>query len=703
MLMDKTILSQDFPAKRNAVEELSAKTTPLPPWLFQHDDLLKSLECAKRLEQKSIINSINYVNFTNGCVFVLLNHHIYKEAILLKAIPDPCKGNEAKFCWMEDNSARLKLNDFIFHYIIIIDGQSIILIPAKLIHIDDGGFRVQLGDLGFAVGRRQAKRYECNDVRVDLKQSGFVSAGELIDFNPLGFRIRIHSDPMGSYNWFNPDRQITADIYQNEKIIFSGPCLIIRQKNGMGPREIVLSGADDAINRFRKKPIRNPRRQITPPPTIAFDHPFFKNTIQREVHDIANLGLSVIETAHDGVLMVGMIIPELTISFQGVSKSTIKCMGQVVYRQSDPEKGILCGIAILDMNIENHSHLTHIISVLSEPHSRLSQEVDTEELWKLFFDTGFMYPEKYQHIHSNRQELKDVYKKLYQNNPDIAKHFTYEKNGQILAHIAMLKAYTKTWVMHHHAARITENNYTGLRVLRQLVHYLNGLSRLPSAKTDFALGYYRPQNEFPDLVFGDFARELNDLNGCSLDLFSYTTFSTDEIGVPLSHGWSLSECSPSDIWELERFYHHRSGGLLLDAMGLKKCIMVDADLESRYMQLGLFRKCNSYSLTFHGELNAVIIVDQSSPGLNLSDLLNGIKVIVTKPDYLGWHILYAAVSRLVKVYSSPEIPLLIFPSEYVKMQNISYEKDYQMCIINLRDNENDYTEYLSRRFRLRLK
>jgi hypothetical protein len=143
--------------------------------------------------------------------------------------------------------------------------------------------------------------------------------------------------------------------------------------------------------------------------------------------------------------------------------------------------------------------------------------------------------------------------------------------------------------------------------------------------------------------------------------------------------------------------------LLLDAMGLKKCTMVDADLESRYMQLGLFRKCNYYSLTFHGELNAVIIVDQSSPGLNLSDLLNGIKVIVTKPDYLGWHILYAAVSRLAKVYSYPEIPLLIFPSEYVKMQNISYEKDYQMCIINLRDNENDYTEYISRRFRLRLK
>lgn len=701
--MDEKKINQDFLLKLNALEKLAAKTALLPPWLFQHDDLLKSLETAKRLEQKSIINSINYISFSDGCVFVLLNHHVYKEGILLKAIPDPCMEATVTFRWAEDHLTSLKLDDFIFQYIITIDGQSIILIPARLINIDDSGFRVHLGDIGFAVGRRQAKRYSCNDVRADLKQSGFVSEGDLIEFNPLGFRVRVHADPMGALNWFNPDRQISTDIYRNEKIIFSGPCRIMRQSKSLGAREIVLSGVEDAINRFRKKPNRNPRRQIAPAPSIVFDHPFSQNKIHREVHDISNLGLSVLEKTQDGVLMVGMIIPELTITFQGVLQSTIKCMGQVVYRQSDPEKGILCGIAILDMDIENHSRLTHIISVLTEPNSRLSQEVDTEELWKLFFDTGFMYPEKYRHIHTNRQELRDVYKKLYTNNPDIARHFTYEKNGQILAHIAMLKAYTKTWVMHHHAARITDNSYTGLKVLRQLVHYLNGLSRLPSAKTDFALGYYRPQNEFPDMVFGDFARELDDLQGCSLDLFSYTTFSTKENDVPLPLGWSLSECSPLDIWELERYYHHRSGGLLLDALGLKKCLMVDQDLEGRYKQLGLFRKCNAYSLTFHGELNAVIIVDQSSPGLNLSDLLNGLKVIVTKPDYVGWRILSSAMSRLAKVYSYLEIPLLIFPSEYVTMQNISYEKQYQMCIINLRDNENDYTEYLSRRFRLRLK
>ena len=89
--------------------------------------------------------------------------------------------------------------------------------------------------------------------------------------------------------------------------------------------------------------------------------------------------------------------------------------------------------------------------------------------------------------------------------------------------------------------------------------------------------------------------------------------------------------------------------------------------------------------------------------MNLSDLLNGIKVIILKPELLSWRVLSCAVSRLAGVFPYDEVPLLIFPSDYVNIQNIKLEKQYQLCIINLRDNENDYMEYISRRFRMRPK
>jgi hypothetical protein len=173
--------------------------------------------------------------------------------------------------------------------------------------------------------------------------------------------------------------------------------------------------------------------------------------------------------------------------------------------------------------------------------------------------------------------------------------------------------------------------------------------------------------------------------------------------TPMPDGWLMTECKAMDIWEMERFYRHTSGGLLLDAMGIKNGKMVDDELESQFNNLGFKRKCDSYSLSFQGQLYAVIIVEQSMPALNLSELTNCIKVVITKPELLTWDVLSRAVSRLAVIYNHHEIPVLIYPVEFAKKNNIHCEKEYLLWILNLRDHENDYGEFLSSRFRVKFK
>jgi hypothetical protein len=699
--MDENRISQDFAVKVDALDKLPARTTLLPPWLFRHGDLLKSLESAKRLDLKNIINTINYIHFSDGHAFVLLQHPVYQEGILLKAVPEPCTDRELVLSWLDGDLSALKLANYQFRYLIIDDGRSIILVPAMLKTINANGLVAELESTGYAVGQRKARRYLCNGVNAELNQSGFVVNGILYDFNNMGFRIKINFNNSVFYNWFNPDQQVTVHLRHDGNSILSVPCRIIRQSSDLEHREIVVAPFNDAMYRFRKKSFRNPRRHLSPAPTITFEHPFIRRKIVREVYDISNTGFSVFEETDDAVLLPGMIIPELAVTFHGMSQ--IKCLGQVLYCQKEDGKGFLCGIAILDMDIDNYSRLTHIISNMLDPQAHLSKEVDMEELWKFFFETDFIYPEKYGHIHAYKQDFKDVYNKLYVDLPEIARHFTYEKNGRIYAHISMVKAYSRTWFVHHHASRILDSRLTGFRVLKQIIQYFNGIARLPSAKTDYALCYYRPQNEFPDRVFGDFAREFGNLNGSSLDLFSYMIFDKKINLTPMPDGWLMTECKAMDIWEMERFYRHTSGGLLLDAMGIKNGKMVDDELESQFNNLGFKRKCDSYSLSFQGQLYAVIIVEQSMPALNLSELTNCIKVVITKPELLTWDVLSRAVSRLAVIYNHHEIPVLIYPVEFAKKNNIHCEKEYLLWILNLRDHENDYGEFLSSRFRVKFK
>jgi hypothetical protein len=222
----------------------------------------------------------------------------------------------------------------------------------------------------------------------------------------------------------------------------------------------------EKINRFKKKPIRNIRQQLVPSPTVTFDHPLFEKGIQLEVFDISTSGFSVYEKPEEGVLMPGMIIPDLTINYAGVMR--MKCSAQVIHRHNEEEKGIRSGFAILDMDIDTYGRLTHILTSARDPHANISNDVDLDALWEFFFEANFLYPMKYRLIQPYRESFKETYRKLYRENPEIAGHFTYQKNGRIFGHISMVRAYEKAWMIHHHAARNMDNRRAGFIVLKQI-------------------------------------------------------------------------------------------------------------------------------------------------------------------------------------------------------------------------------------------
>ena len=154
-----------------------------------------------------------------------------------------------------------------------------------------------------------------------------------------------------------------------------------------------------------------------------------------------------------------------------------------------------------------------------------------------------------------------------------------------------------------------------------------------------------------------------------------------------------------DLWDLHRFYRYCSGGLLLDALGLDQEEFDGNPLEALYSRFGFVRRWKAYSLKHEGELNAVLIVNQSDLGLNLSELLNGVKVLVTNPDGMPWQVLSVAIAQLMGTYHKDRVPVMFYPSEYVKAHKVPHEKNYQLWILNVQHG-NEYIEYMQRKFRI---
>jgi len=106
-----------------------------------------------------------------------------------------------------------------------------------------------------------------------------------------------------------------------------------------------------------------------------------------------------------------------------------------------------------------------------------------------------------------------------------------------------------------------------------------------------------------------------------------------------------------------------------------------------------------YSLKEYDRLKAVLIVNQSDPGLNLSELLNGVKILVLDTAGLPWEILNSALSQLTGIFKIDKVPLLIYPAAYLDFHGVSWEKQYLLWIMDVQYGK-DYVEYMQNKMKM---
>ncbi|MCE5262781.1 MAG: PilZ domain-containing protein [Deltaproteobacteria bacterium] len=651
---------------------------------------------ANSIDKKKLTNILNYLHFNQDHLYILLKHPRYEEGILVKAHPEPCLGEELHCRWNQAYSA-YRLEHYLFQYLVLAHEQSIILVPARMVATDGDGLTVQLPEQSFVSSQRQTPRFPCQDVKADLWQNGFEAQGTLIDFGPNAFRIRVECDSPSCFQWFNVDAPAILRLSGNNDVFYSGICSCMYQKEEGRNREIILTHSESQIQRFKAKVLRNPRKQSSPPLHTIFVHPFIKKQMQREVFDISTSGFSISGKPDEVVLIPGMIIPDVTITYAGILK--IRCKAQVIHRKEEGGQ-VRFGLVILDMDLINYNHLTQVLNNMHGADTGMLNDVNLDALWEFFFDTDFIYPKKYKIIQSFKNDFRDIYQRLYEEAPGIAKHFTYQLNGRIYGHISMLRAYERTWMVHHHAARPLGGRPIGLVVLKQLMYYLCDFNRFPSSNLDYIITYFRPENKFPARVFGGFAKDHGNQHHCSLDLFTYLTFPTGKIAKNLSPGWEVRECTRSDLFQFEQFYRNHSSGLFWSMIQREERRTKPA-VEEVFAAKGFKRRWQTFALAYLDHPKAFILADESDAGLNLSNLLNGFKVFVMDPD-IHPDILLGAIANLVGDRSAESFSLLIYPDEYAERAGIRYDrKQYFLWIMDMQYG-NEYQEFLGRKFRIRL-
>jgi hypothetical protein len=650
----------------------------------------------KEIGLSKLINRLNYLNFQEESILVNFRHPRYSRIVTMKASPLPCLDNRLECQWSEESRFKPSLSSCSFDNILIDNGHKLVVAVPELLQVGEDGVLFILPEKALEVNYRKTRRHNCEGVKAELLQHGAHFQGTLIDFSAVSFKIEVKSSPTQAFFWINPEVPVQVVFSRDSHTVYSGECRIISQKLGHKTRRYVLEPLQSHIQRFKAKEIRSCRHQLLPLPNAVFMHPLTGKITDLKVIDISGSGFSVQEDLELAVLLPGMIIPELELRIgNGFSTS---CMAQVVYRQvqshEDGSSDVRCGITILDMDIREHVKLLSLLYLAKNKYYYMNSKVNTEELWQFFFESGFIYPAKYAFVQANKAALKEMYEKLYTQNPSVARHFIYQEKGAILGHLAVLRFYEKTWLVHHHAANKSESNNAGVVVLTQMIQMVNDSYNLHSAHMTYMICYYRPENKFPNRVYGGAVKTIGDKKGCSIDTFAYLHYHSSPAATGLGAPWSFAPSSADDLIELESFYEDESGGLMLDALHLQPDTLDCEELFEEYRSLGFNMQRHCYTLKLDGEIKAVATVNLSDLGLNLSDLTNCIHILVLDPEQLPKEIVDQMLSILTVKHQQQELPVLVYPVSYAEAAGISYEKKYSLWVLDTPNHLSDVCKFL---------
>jgi len=634
------------------------------------------------VRRKELVNKINYVNFLGQSLAAVFRHDSHDSELVLPVVPQPCSGETLDCTWEE--GAGMPGGAYTLERIEIQERDGTVHIIPEDARIGEQGISINLPRQSSIVVPVTTVRYEARDVEAVLIQNGIRLSCELVDYSTRDFRVRVKDTNAFGYDLFNSDDEVTLLIESSGRAVYSAPCILATAPGPLGGRVTTVIPRESNLPRFSPKEYRSGRHAIEIAPVVYLRNPLSRIEMSYRVGEISGTGFSVEEAQHDSRLIPGLILFDAKMVFP--DRKAITLTIQVVYRQpsSTPDYD-RCGIAILDISAEDHLAIMSLLQQNNGTDTFLSAMINLDDLWRFFFESGFIYPEKYGYISEIKDTLRDTYEKLYCRPNDVARHFTVHRDHKILGHLSMVRFYEKAWLIQHHASVAREGRAAGLRVLNQVGSYASEAHRFRSMNLRFLMAYYRPENRFPARVFGGLAPFVNDPQECSVDAFALTHIEIAAgVDTTLPGLYAIDEMGENDFRCLDYFYSRSSGGMLLEAMHIPpygELADSEAGIEAAFRSIGLQRSRRVLALRKNDELVAAVVINRSDVGINLSELTNSITFLVVDQSALPRAVFDAVTREVARTHSTSTVPILVYPRETADALGIDVDRVYELWIM----------------------
>ena len=263
--------------------------------------------------------------------------------------------------------------------------------------------------------------------------------------------------------------------------------------------------------------------------------------------------------------------------------------------------------------------------LLSYPGVKIAYDVTFENVWKLFLDSGFLYPEKVSRLEPLLPEIHSTMRTMLACNGEVMSTVVIGPPEALDAHISLLRWCDETWIVQHLAALPLTGRGADATARLNLAFSYYGRIRPDIV---WAKMYFRPNNVWPARVFGGFARGVEDPATADLRVFHYLVAPVDSACPEVSAGVNVRSATDTDSEIVREWFQERGRHAELAANHLDRVNYSSAAHQS----LGLTRRREGLVAERDGKPAGFALLEFSSRGMNFSELTNSFTVHLFEPD-----------------------------------------------------------------------
>lgn len=536
----------------------------------------------------------------------------------------------------------------------------------------DESFQVEM-EIKTATGSvsiHDAEIYEVSQLGMSLfisRDVGMILPGDRVSSLKVSISGKRILHVEGSVSRVDPKRR-SSSMSNSYQIV-----VLFRRKDGDSKQRLHVKRLAKRVPVFESKPCY-----------FSAEHPFFPGRrIEGQVFEISSSGLSVVLEKTSFPVIPGMRFSSCHLQLPFCPpRDLIFEVAHVEFKSDGEVNHFRVGGEFINAPIELLKDISNYTNEVEKSFVRDLNQEDLDLLWQFMFETNFIYPAKRKQIQNKSREILETYHRLMSQENPLVKKIIYQEGDEIKGHLSGLRFYDHAWVIQHLNAAKSSIGSAAQNVLKNMTSFLLDSKAHEKNNIFYVISYYRPDNLYPAILFGDSKRMINDPDKCDSYDFVFGVFDENQ-SFSSSGSPKIDMDSPEAYQELTDYLVQLQMSSFLRATGLAQARPWELKIKPEFDRLGLHRERRIIRL--HDLDHQVFaLAEVASSGLNLSELTNCIYLFTEgeNPEVLR-DLATQAVRLAYENFYVPHdiIPTVLTIKDMAHAQNVAWSKTYTCWIL----------------------